>query len=268
MSYTPCPPPEVWTEIFRFATADPSSSLERFQLGPNSGKLHWQKSRGYQASLRTKRILVQTSREWHAIATPLLYEHIVISTPDDYSRIVRVFEGWDDEGFGDEELFRGGDLQQGHYGRRNDLVSRLDLFLPDVGSAFNNAMRLFGLFPQLRCLIALLQWKKKKDPFFFLSALPSCLQHLIVVRDDSSVAPIPRVSFASMVVFLSKHQYLETLSHPFIIDSGPVPPSGKPVGSYIRTMAFQHSSQAQAMARLAHQDAFPPTSFAQRASHG
>ncbi|KAH6912048.1 hypothetical protein BKA70DRAFT_824384 [Coprinopsis sp. MPI-PUGE-AT-0042] len=262
MSYTPCPPPEVWTEIFRFATASPSSSLERFQLGPHSGKLHWQKTRGYQVSLKTKRTLVLTCREWHAIATPLLYEHIVISTLDEYNRMVRVFTGWDDEDYSDQELVRGGDFQEERYGRRGDLVSRLDLFLPDAVSAFDSAMRLCDLFPQLRCLIALLHWKEKNDAGSFLSALPSCLQHLILVKNDArnpyvANPPRPRVSLASMVIFLSKHQYLETLSHPFIIDSGPVPPSREPVGSSIRTMAFQNSSQVQAMARLGHRDAFP-----------
>jgi hypothetical protein len=52
MGHQPEIPPEIWAHIFRFATADPSSSLERFQLGASDGESQvWRESRGYGEAL-------------------------------------------------------------------------------------------------------------------------------------------------------------------------------------------------------------------------
>ncbi|KAI1795536.1 hypothetical protein LXA43DRAFT_990962 [Ganoderma leucocontextum] len=76
-------PPELWLEIFRYATHVPRARSispgdpfvpERpvdYVWGMNSPI----------ASMRTKCTLVRVCRAWRAIATELLYEHVVLSSP-------------------------------------------------------------------------------------------------------------------------------------------------------------------------------------------
>jgi hypothetical protein len=145
-----------------------------------------------------------------------------------------------------------------HIDGANHLVSRLDLFLDRFVDPVDSAARLCSRFPRLRCLIVSMDWELEDEadgPELFLSTLPACLQHLLLVRNQE-----PRLGwqpsqcpFPSIATFLHEHQELETLSLPFEFGCAPIEltQSGHPIGRSIRTVVLQHSSQARAMARLA-----------------
>ncbi|KAH6912050.1 hypothetical protein BKA70DRAFT_824401 [Coprinopsis sp. MPI-PUGE-AT-0042] len=230
--------------IFRSATDGPSSSLERFQLGPNSGRLHWKESKGYRESLKTKRIIIQTCREWHTVATPLLYEHIRI--PNQHNRILRVFTGRNDKELVNEQP-EGDEVQEDHT-TVTAISSLARIPFSPILSVPLAVLYNCAAFSR-NSVASLPYWKEgEEDPELLLSTLPTCLHHLLLVRrrDWQDV----RISLASIAGFLGKHQELETLSLPFKIDHGPVPPAESPIGRSIRTMVFQNSSQAEAMAHL------------------
>ncbi|KAK7438392.1 hypothetical protein VKT23_018006 [Stygiomarasmius scandens] len=74
-------PPELWITILRFATEIPevldvTQSLFRFPGETKNGIVKLKKS--YKSALTTKRRLLLVCKDWKDLATPFLYEHLVL----------------------------------------------------------------------------------------------------------------------------------------------------------------------------------------------
>jgi hypothetical protein len=153
-----------------------------------------------------------------------------------------------------------GEERKGRIDGGSHLVFRLDLFLDDfVPVPVDSFAQLCSRFPQLRCLIVSMNWKQEDEvdgPEHLLSTLPAGLQHLFLVGLVNWRTP--KCPLDLIATFLHEHQDLETLSLPFQFDDASLrlPQSKNPIGRSLRTIVLQHSSQAQAMARLA-QGTFP-----------
>ncbi|KAH9858916.1 hypothetical protein C2E23DRAFT_717211 [Lenzites betulinus] len=82
-------PPELWLEIFRYATCVPGTRTiapaDPF-IPERPANYAWGMNTATQ-SMRTKCALVRVSRAWRALATELLYEHVVLGS----SRRVQLF---------------------------------------------------------------------------------------------------------------------------------------------------------------------------------
>lgn len=115
MSPRPYTPPEIWTESKGYRE---SLVKQRFV----QDAWHWFAKALFHIE-KTKRMIVQTCREWHTVATPLLYEHISVPNRTQFNRILRAFTRGD-----------GKEREDCHH-KRNHLVSRLDLFLANLVDA-------------------------------------------------------------------------------------------------------------------------------------
>ncbi|KAH6912047.1 hypothetical protein BKA70DRAFT_1266400 [Coprinopsis sp. MPI-PUGE-AT-0042] len=234
-------PPEIWVQIFRMATTDITSSLEHFHLGPHRLAEIWHESKGYLDSLATKLALVKTCREWNAMVTPLLYEHVAISSIAQYERLIQTLgenTGIPEE-LGEEVVDR----------KRNHLVSRLDIFLPKVATASAIAVELFGLFPQLQTAVASLGWTQEDNtmaPLLF-QTLPSCLHHFLWTINWLAGYNPPSVPLSSMGDFSTGHPRLETLSHPCMIDFTVQGVLSNHQWPSLRALVFQEKTQAVAL---------------------
>ncbi|KAF9050091.1 hypothetical protein BJ165DRAFT_1414095 [Panaeolus papilionaceus] len=87
-------PPEIWLEIFQFATyVHASSSMKPLDpFRPRRAVTNAMGANSYAISMKTKRSLVLVSHWWRHLALPILYEHIVVRSPSRATKIVRVLE--------------------------------------------------------------------------------------------------------------------------------------------------------------------------------
>ena len=75
----PLLPPELWLNIFAFATWAPRG-VEAYLSKKSHSRGYWWGIRhpDLKSAFVTRRFLVRVCRQWRSLATPLLYEHIII----------------------------------------------------------------------------------------------------------------------------------------------------------------------------------------------
>lgn len=142
--------------------------------------------------------LVKTCRQWRSIATPLLYEHVSITTESQYRGIVKAFNG-------------------GHSDGKKHLISRLDFVCPEVGRAFGNLVDLCNLFKELMTLVASLSLHENDEPSRLLNSLSSNFKNLYVLIHprDTRGWMLRKLPFSLLVNFLDTHSQLAGFSIPF-----------------------------------------------------
>ncbi|PPQ63681.1 hypothetical protein CVT24_004567 [Panaeolus cyanescens] len=88
-------PPEIWHEIFQFATyVHSSASIKPLDpFSPRRAITNAMGTNSYSMSMRTKRSLVLVSRSWRQLSMPIFYEHIVIRSPSRAAKTLQVLEG-------------------------------------------------------------------------------------------------------------------------------------------------------------------------------
>ncbi|KAJ3522850.1 hypothetical protein NMY22_g11709 [Coprinellus aureogranulatus] len=236
-SEPPFPPPEVWLRVFQFATEDPSSSLERLELAPKDSDYYVREGAGYRKSL--------TCRAWNHLATPLLYEHVTVTTDRQYWHLLKVPED------------------------KRNFVHRLDLVLCDEESALKTAVRLSQMFPKLKTLVACLSSSQKGDPYNLLNILPPTLKHLYWTHHPRGYGSTKGLSLSQVVQFFDDHPSLTAVAIPYEFEANEqtqgrnrafqsrVHAYKKKCWPSIRTMVLQGDQQAAVMVTHLPSGAFP-----------
>ncbi|KAJ3535765.1 hypothetical protein NMY22_g6340 [Coprinellus aureogranulatus] len=208
-------PPEIWLRIFRLATEDPSSPLERYALGPNCGiDRYGQETAGYRRSLALKLALVKTCRVWNSLATPLLHEHLSITTDSQGEGLSRAFIADEDQ---PESALGSAHRRHSSLKDKRDFVRRLDVFLCDEkSSALQTTVEFCRLFPKLQTLVASLAPNKEDDPSTLLYNLPSTLKELFWTRrPGEGVGMRQRIGLHQAVELFDDHPHLTSVGLPF-----------------------------------------------------
>ncbi|KAJ3535760.1 hypothetical protein NMY22_g6334 [Coprinellus aureogranulatus] len=245
-------PLEIWAQIFRFFTDNASSSLERYQLGPNGVyHHHWQETSGYRESLADKLVLVQVCREWNELATPLLYEHVSVTTDRQCGRTRKAFALVEQASEPNANVEQHSELD------RRKLVRRLDLVCENPANALRVAIEFCSLFPELTVLVASLGAQEGDMPSPLLHALPPTLEQLYWTHHktsrSSSVEKIEKIPFANLIDFFDGHPHLKSLGIPYAFH----PPPSSDIQSRVyrskrwpslRAIVFHHASQAKVLA--------------------
>ncbi|KAJ3506739.1 hypothetical protein NMY22_g17152 [Coprinellus aureogranulatus] len=241
-------PPEVWLQIFHFATQDSSSSLERLQLGPNQEhRHHWPETAGYKQSLAVKVALAHTCRAWNELATPLLYHHISVTTDLQCERLRESFSTNADS--------------------RRRLVRRLDVVRSqEANSGLRTVIGFCRLFPELRTLVLSLKTNQVCDPSAIFDALTPKIEHLLWTHHggDCGINGIP---LCKLVRFFDNHPNLTTVGIPYSfqeeewtrysIETFQPSDYRKRRWSSIRAMILHSGEQARAMVTNLPSGAFP-----------
>ncbi|KAJ3510648.1 hypothetical protein NMY22_g15913 [Coprinellus aureogranulatus] len=258
---SPVLPPEIWLHVFRLFTEDPSSSLERYQLGPNAVyHHHWEETKGYRVSLADKLVLVRVCQGWNELATPLLYEHVSVTTDRQCDRVRKAFAP-----VGDAP----GPNAETHAERsttRRKLVRRLDLVYENPANALPVAIEFCALFPELTVLVASLGAQEGDMPCPMLHSLPQALEQLYWTHHktsrSSSVEKIEKIPFANLVGFFDGHPHLKSVGIPYAFH--PPPSSDIQSRAYrskrwpsLCAIVFHHASQAKVLAAHLPSGAFP-----------
>ncbi|KAJ3535762.1 hypothetical protein NMY22_g6339 [Coprinellus aureogranulatus] len=210
-SEPPFPPPEVWLRIFHLATEDPSSSLERLELGPKDSNYYVREGAGYRKSLALKLSILRTCRAWNHLATPLLFEHVTVTTDMQYWRLLKALTPNE----GQAVTSPGASLRRYSSEDKRNFVHRLDLVLCDEESALKTAVRLTQMFPKLKTLVACLSPSRKGDPYPLLSILPPTLKHLYWTHHPRGYSSTKGLSLSQVVKFFDDHPNLTAVAIPY-----------------------------------------------------
>ncbi|KAF8178894.1 hypothetical protein BJ912DRAFT_647118 [Pholiota molesta] len=79
--HLPYLPPELWTQIIRHATWVPGGydpELTELALSVNANTMNKERLEAWKKALVTRRALVRVSKAWYTLASPFLYEYILL----------------------------------------------------------------------------------------------------------------------------------------------------------------------------------------------
>ena len=191
----------------------------------------------------TKLALVKTCRDWNRFATPLLYEHITLSTVEQCELLLLKLAC--------ETCSQ----------TSRSLVSRLDVYWPDQERSLALVARLFSFLPQLHALVVSSVFRDGDDPSTLFNALPPHVRHFFWLRYRYGSSRDPEIPLSTFLSLLGDNPELASISIPFRIKLPydiRVPPNFKCTS--VRTLVFGHATQVTTMSLLP-KNAFPLLEF-------
>lgn len=206
-------------------------------------------------SQTTKLALVKTCRDWNRFATPLLYEHITLSTVQQCELLLQNLTC---KTYSQTSGIAGASSGHDYLSR---FVSRLDLYWSDQERALELTVRLCSFLPELHALVVSLVLRNGDEPSTLFNALPPHVHHLFWLRNGSGSIRDPEIPLSSFLSLLSDNPELASISIPFEIKLPhdiQVPPNFRCPS--VQTFVFWHATQVAAMSLLP-KNAFPSLHF-------
>ena len=187
----------------------------------------------------TKAAAVRVCKQWHAIASPFLYEHVWISNLGQLNSILVTLND-----------------SPGLRAQWESRVERLDVELFDapVGSFDAPLSRLLSLATGLRTLVMGLDGVKAAASL--LQSIPEGLKCLYWKRVEFTWRSTVSVDLANLCQFFEKQTSIETISFPFRIQTWPHPSLGGPYSSP-RDWIVQEQSHIVSFELLQHRSLLP-----------
>ncbi|TBU48122.1 hypothetical protein BD309DRAFT_987553 [Dichomitus squalens] len=201
-------PPELWLEIFRCATHVPrtrSIATGDPFVPERPVDYVWGMNSPIQ-SMRTKCMLVRVCRAWRAIATELLYEHVVLSSPRRldafYRTVLESRKEFREKENGEAELVDG--LGHGQWVRHIEVQRWLRARAAHALSYWQTIVRAVSFCPRIRVFSGLWQ-APLPDGFLPVLAryLPPTLEEIYWQQDSVLIAvkELPILTTSALVSF-------------------------------------------------------------------